>query len=98
MKSKTASEAIIRRDEGFDGEYVYSYELTMKEGTAVASFKIPLYTITVRMTSIKGSTTEASASDAFSDASKAIAFYERLVANLATPIDLIYVLEDELCK
>ena len=98
MKSKIASEAIIRRDERFDGENVYSYELTMKEGSSVASFKIPLYTITVRLTSAKGSSTEASAQDAFSDASKAISFYERMVANFATPIDLIYVLEDEVTR
>ena len=98
MKNTTANGAIIRKDEKFDGENVYSYELIMKEGNSVANFRIPLYTIVVKMTSREGRETETSAADAFSDASKAISFYEKLVSGLATPIDLIYVLDDERSK
>ena len=32
----------------------------------------------------------------FADAGKAILFYEKLVKNLATPIDLAYIIEDEI--
>ena len=96
MKSETASSAIIRRDEKYDGENVYSYELLMRESESVASWKIPLYTINVKMTNAHGNHTESSAADAFSDATRAIRFYEKLVRSLATPMDLIYVLEDEI--
>lgn len=95
MKNTTVNGTLIRKDEKFDGENVYSYELIMREGDSVANFRIPLYTIVVKMTSREGRKTESSAPDAFSDASKAISFYEKLVECLATPIDLIYVMEDE---
>ena len=98
MKNATQNGAIIRMDEKYDGENVYCYELVMKEGESVANWKIPLYTINVKMTSVEGLHTESSAQDAFSDASKAISFYERLVSCLATPIDLMYVLEDEISR
>ena len=32
----------------------------------------------------------------FSDLKKAVRFFEKLVANLATPIDLAYIVEDEM--
>ena len=70
-------------------------ELLMKEGESVANWRIPLYTINVKMVNGSGRHTESSAVDAFSDIARALSFYERLVSNLATPIDLIYVLEDE---
>ena len=98
MKNATANGAIIRKDEKYDGENVYSYELIMKEGDSVTSWRIPLYTINVKMTTSEGLHTESSAADAFSDATRAIKFYERLVNCLATPIDLIYVLDDETSK
>lgn len=98
MKNITENGSIIRKDEKYDGENVYSYELIMKMGDTVASFKIPLYTIVVKMTSSEGRETESSAIDAFSDASKALSFYEKIVDGLATPIDLMYILDDERSK
>ena len=98
MKNKTENGAIIRRDEKFDGENLYSYELVMKEGESLASWRIPLYTINISMKNANGNHTESSATDAFSDASRAIRFYEKLVKSLATPIDLLYVLEDEVAN
>ena len=74
----------------------YEYELIMTESSRVASFKIPLYSISVKMTAEDGELTAASVSDVFADPGKALVFYEKLVNNLATPIDLPYIVEDEL--
>lgn len=73
----------------------YEYELIMKESARVASFKIPLYSVSVKMTDENGETTHANTKDVFADPGKALVFYEKLVKNLATPIDLAYILEDE---
>ena len=48
------------------------------------------------MTDIDGKKTEATAKDLFADVGKALVFYDRMVQNLATPIDLPYIIEDEL--
>ena len=78
-----------------DGNY-YSYELLMREGDTVSDYRIPLYSIRVDMTDTHGYRREANARDAFSNADKAIEFFDKIVRNLATPIDLAYILEDEM--
>jgi len=76
----------------------YKYDLTMRESLHIASYGIPLYSIAVSMRTDDGQTTSANAVDIFASSDKAIAFFEKLVANLVTPIDLPYVIEDELSK
>ena len=92
------TKTVIRKEERRDSDNKYSYELTMKKSACVASWQIPLYSITVNMTDKNGNDTRADATDAFSNAEKAIKFYEKVVNNLATPIDLVYILEDEMCE
>ena len=83
----------IRESEGFE----YRYELTEKKDFYVASYGIPLYSISVRMKKIGSQkSTEGTAKNLFSDLKKAMRFFEKLVRNLATPIDLSYIVEDEL--
>lgn len=83
----------IRESEGFE----YRYELTEKKDFYVASYGIPLYSISVRMKKIGSQkSTEGTAENLFSDLKKAMRFFEKLVRNLATPIDLSYIVEDEL--
>jgi len=48
------------------------------------------------MTDKDGSVTSASVDDAFCDAGQALIFYDKVVRNLATPIDLSYIFEDEM--
>ena len=86
---------VIRSDEREDDLYLYSYELTMRRGNDTASFRIPLYSVSVRMTDAYGREDRATLTDAFSDIKKARAFYEKVVNHLATPIDLSYAFEDE---
>lgn len=88
----------IREERATDGKRSYLYRLTMRESTQVASFKLPLYSITVELTDVDGKVTEAKLNDAFSDVGKAIVFFNKLVKHLVTPIDLAYVFEDELVK
>ena len=96
QKERT-TDTIIRTDTKRDGEdNAYRYELIMKQGHGVANWKIPLYSIRINMTDSDGNGTSADTSDVFADAGKAILFYEKLVRNLATPIDLAYILEDEI--
>ncbi len=96
QREKT-TDTIIRTDTKRDSEdNSYRYELIMKESRGVASWRIPLYSIKVNMTDSAGNDTSADTKDIFADAGKAILFYEKLVRNLATPIDLAYILEDEI--
>lgn len=90
------TDTVIRKDFISDEENRYSYELILREGTKTASWRIPLYSIKVSMTDSGGVSTSADITDAFADVSRAIRFYEKLVRNMATPIDLPYVLEDEM--
>ena len=82
----------VRSDEGNH----YNYQLMMRRSNSVASWRMPLYSIRVNMTDVYGNEGTADATDIFCDMDKAIDFFERLVRNLATPIDLDYILDDEL--
>ncbi len=78
--------------------FVYVYTLIKRESRRVSSFRIPLYSIKIELSDPEGNKTEAESSDLFSDLGKAIVFYDRLVRNFATPIDLAYVVEDEILR
>ena len=94
--TKTDSKSIrteIREAEGFE----YRYELVENRELYVASYGIPLYSIYVKMKRVGSpNSTEGKAENLFSDLKKAVRFFEKLVKNLATPIDLSYIVEDEL--
>lgn len=87
---------LIRRENLVDGDYSYTYELTSRAGDAVATYGLPLYSVRICMTDGDGKSREANAKDIFSNHEKAETFFNKLVRNLATPIDLVYILEDEI--
>ena len=87
---------VIRENKVYEGGAEYRYSLFSSESDRVASYRIPLYSISVEMTDKNGETTYATVGEAFADVGKAIIFYDRLVKHLATPIDLPYILEDEI--
>ena len=95
MKNKI-SRRVVRHEEKFDKGYVYGYTLSVSESGRVASYKLPLYSISVELTDPAGDTTQAETRELFADIGKAISFFEKLVRNLATPIDLAYIVEDEI--
>lgn len=74
----------------------YRYELIMRKSSRLICFKMPLYSIKIVMTNEFGETTESETGELFSAIEKAITFFEKLVKHLATPIDLAYIVEDEL--
>lgn len=95
QKDKT-TDTVIRTDERVDSGNTYRYSLVMRCGDGVACWRIPLYSIRVRLTLADGTTTDAEVKDVFADVGRAILFYEKMLRNLATPVDLAYILEDEM--
>lgn len=97
MKSSSKiARTAIRKEEKFEAGYVYRYILNMEESVRVASYRLPLYSITVELTDKDGKTTSADTKEIFADLGKALSFFDKLVRNLATPIDLAYIVEDEI--
>ena len=97
-RNANTPEAAIKIKSFVEDGIGYKYELFMRESSMVASCGIPLYSISVEMTQGDGKVTKAHTKDLFSDIGKATEFFEKLVNNLATPIDLPYVVEDELSR
>ena len=95
MKSKNLTRTVRHEEKSKDG-YIYSYSLNVAESGRVASYKLPLYSVTVELTDPYGDTTSAQTKEIFADVGKAFSFFDKLVRNLATPIDLAYVVEDEI--
>ena len=95
MKKNKTKETVIRRDLRSDGYNHYEYELIMRESRRTASWRIPLYSVFVCLTDSEGEESQARLDDIFADAGQALLFYDKLVRNLATPIDLKYAFEDE---
>ena len=91
-------EAVIRSDEKKEGGFSCFYELIMRKSHNVSSYRIPLYSMRVKLIDGEGEESQAEIKDAFADIGKAVTFYEKLVRNFATPIDLAYILEDEIIK
>ncbi len=97
MSHNTVTKKILIREETKEtADAIYTYTLTSRTGTSVASYGLTLYSIEINMTDKTGKHTESKVEDIFSDSKKAFRFFNILVKNLATPIDLPYILEDEI--
>ncbi len=97
MRTKELKETIIKTKQIVADGIRYTYILSVKISEHVASYKLPLYSVSVRMEMPDGNETNATAENAFADVGKALTFFENAVRYLVTPIDLKYVLEDEKC-
>ena len=95
MKNRIC-EKIIRHETRRDGSYTYDYILKEIQSERVPCYKLPLYSVEIRLTDAFGKRTEAETKELFADVGRATSFYEMLERNLATPIDLPYIVEDEL--
>ena len=93
MRKTEIKPKIIKEETRISDGIIYKYLLTESESLQVASFHLPLYSIEIEMTRGEN-TTKNSVIEAVSDVGKALVFFEKLVAHLATPIDLPYILED----
>ena len=87
---------LLRREELTEDGNSYSYELSVREGNTTADWRLPLYSIKVKMTDVTGKKRTANAKDVFSNEERAMEFFDKIVRNLATPIDLAYIIEDEM--
>ncbi len=87
---------VIREDTVRTDEAIYKYALYCDSSNRVASYRLPLYSVGIEMTMSDGKHTQAKTGEIFADVGKAVVFYERMVENLATPIGLAYILEDEI--
>lgn len=96
MKITSDKESVIRSCEIQNEGISYNYSLTERRSGAIPSYGLSLYTVKVKMKDASGISTEAVAGDIFKDEACALNFYDKIVRNLAIPIDLAYVVEDEL--
>ena len=84
-KQETIRETIVASN-----GYIYKYTLS------VGNDKNSMYSLKVVMRGEGGDVHSSTASVVLSDGGRAIAFYNKLVKNLATPANLQYCIEDEL--
>ena len=95
MKNSEIQRTVIKNISKTTDEATYGYTLFYEHSKRVASFGIPLYSITVEMI-INGERTEHTVKEIFADLGKASVFFNMLSENLATPRDLPYILEDSI--
>ena len=94
--SKTGVKEVIREEKlELDGAH-YTYTLSCGEGNSVANYGLTLYSVGIEMTDADGNKTRSQLDEIFTDSKRAFGFFNRLIENYATPIDLPYVLEDEM--
>ncbi len=88
-------EKIIIREERQDECFHYTYELILRQGKRTADWNLPLYSIRISLKDEGGNISQKEATDIFTAKERALEFFNMLVRNLATPIDLVYAVEDE---
>ncbi len=96
MGKTVIRDKVIRKEEKCVDGAIYRYSLVMSESNKVASYKLPLYSVEIEMVDPEGSVTNARTRDLFADVGKAISFFKKLCDNLATPLNLPYIIEDEM--
>lgn len=95
MKNTNTEQKIIKDVTKIDSGIIYRYILSVTKSDQVASFSLPLYSIEIIMTK-DGEVTRNVAKEAFADVGRAVSLFEKLANNLATPIDLPYIMEDRI--
>ena len=75
---------------------LYRYRLVMKENREPPYDRPPLYSIEAEMTTDEDITTTGQIRDVFIDPGKALAFFNLVLRNYVTPIDLPYIFEDSI--
>ena len=95
LKQQNTIETVIREERIHEG-IKYTYELMRCVGERTHNWRLPLYSIRIAMVDVDGRESHGEARDLFRDKKSATRFFNRLVKELCTPIDLRYVVEDEL--
>ena len=96
MRLTNKGEVSIKEEKRIADGVVYTYRLLINDSFRYSSIGLPLYSVEVEMEDVKcEKVTKARAGELFSEEGKALSFFRKLVRNLATPIDLAYIVEDE---
>ena len=88
MEKLGTENGIVKLSSYKSGGLIYTYALLKSEGE--------LYSIKITLEERGKEKSCATTGAVFSSLDPALSFYEKLRRNLATPIDLSYVLEDEI--
>lgn len=96
LNTDTSPRTTVREETKETEDALYTYTLSSKSGDKVANYGLTLYSVEIQMTDKNGVHTASSLEDIFSDSGTAFKFFDKLSKNLATPIDLPYIFEDEL--
>ena len=89
------NEKIIKEDIRECDGAIFLYRLTEGYPKKIGRLTIPLYSIYIELNK-NGECSKSSVNEIFADVGKALSFYHSLLENLATPIDLHYILEDRI--
>ena len=91
----TAEKRIMKEHTRSDAGADYIYRLYENTPKRIGRMELTLYSVYIRMKK-DGMNYENILDGVFADVGKALTFYNSLVENLASPIDLNYVFEDRL--
>ncbi len=95
MRENDCVKEILKEQRRESGKFKFIYRLTATKSRRVASFRLPLYSISVTM--LDGDIESYhELKEIFADLGKAITFFDEIVDSLVTPIDLPYILEDKI--
>ncbi len=87
---------LIKRETRRDSNDKYEYSLYVEESSHIASFRLPLYSVSINLTKENGKEQVSEITDAFSDKKKAVSFFDALVENMISPFNLSYIFESSL--
>ena len=96
MSKLVISDKVIKKEVRVLDGATYQYDLIVSESNKVASYMLPLYSVEIKMTDKNGKITCARARELFADVGKALSFFKMLYENFVTPLNLPYIIEDEL--
>ncbi len=90
------SSIIVRKERVISEGYCYTYFMIKHSLPVTGAITAPTYSLRVEMTDNLGNTTFAELPNVFSGREKADLFFDKLLRNLATPLNLPYAFEDEM--
>ncbi len=96
MRNTKTRDTVVRCETRYIDGDCYIYRLIVNESRSTSSYRIMLYSVEIEFSGADGTKTQGEIRDAFADPGRAVLFFDKLVNNLATPIDLPYVLEDSM--
>lgn len=95
-KDDMTTEGMILKKTIFDAGNELTYIMSKNISSSIASFRIPLYSVKIEMKDSEGNFSYYELNNVFANEVKVRCFFDKLVSNLATPMNLPFVFDDEL--